>query len=194
MEAEQADSGQAGAEDSGATAASGVERAAYALALAAELLQSADRKNSESDYADVIALSRDCMRVASSAVLFLDDKVAPDLETSCTYLRERYGDAFQVSEWQEVERLSGTGLAARVAGIFGIGAGKERLQKDAEKALQSAARFFGAASAIVGEQVKEQEGAAEEGGEQEGGGQGELAQEEEEQPAGPEEELFGEAS
>ena len=176
------------------------ERAAYALSAAAGLLESAERKNSESDYGETITLARDSMRIASSAVLFLDGKVAPDLETSCRYLREKYGDVVKVEEWQEVEQLSRIGVIGRLAGMFG---GAKRLQKDAEKALGAAARFFGATSAIVDQSVQGQK-AAEDAGEQEGGGQespeaggeGEVPAEEETeaQPAGPEEEPFGEAS
>ncbi len=169
MEAEQGDS----TSGEGSGEMSDTERAVQALSLAGEMLHSAELKNSESSYEEAIAFARDSMRLASSAVLFLDGKVAPDFDTSCRYLREKYGDMLHVDEWQEVEQLSKMGLAERIWGIFSAG---KRLQKDAEKALESAARFLGTVTAIV-------DGSAQEG---------EAA--EEEKPAAPKEELYGEAS
>jgi len=171
MEGEQRDSSQDDPEESGGMP--DTERAVHALSLAGEMLQSAESKSSESSYEEAIVLARDSMRLASSAVLFLDGKVASDLDTSCRYLSGKYGDVLNVDEWREVERMPGMELAQRLTSIFG---GRDRLRKDAEKALESAARFLGATTAIVDQSTQAEEG-----------------NESEARPA-PKERLFGEAS
>lgn len=168
-------------------------RAIYAISAAAELLQSAERKNAESSFEESIALSRDSMRMSSSAVLFLEGKVASDFESSIVYLQKRYDDIIPVAEWREVERLAKDNIHGRLSSL--IGGDRSMLEKDAAKALESAAKFFGATSAIV-------EGAAAASGQEGGARESEEGPDEEgavqvESPAFSQEgaeDVYGEAS
>lgn len=123
------------------------ERALYALSVAMEMLQFAEKKVSDSSFEDAIFHSRDSMRLASSAILFRDGLVAPDLESSCTYLKEKYGDALPLDEWREVEAIARTGPIEQITGFLGIG--KSRIADNAQKALDAAVRFVKASSALL---------------------------------------------
>ena len=123
------------------------ERAVYALSVAVEMLQSAEENATKSSFEDSLMQSRDSMRIASSAILFRDGFIAPDLESSCSYLKKKYGDALPLDEWKEVERIARTTLLDRITGFLGIGKG--RVESNAKKALDSAFRFINASNALI---------------------------------------------
>jgi len=152
-----------------------IGRVMVALSAALEFLQSAQQKAAESSYDDAIILSRDSMRAASSAILFKDGLMAADLESSCSYLKRRYGDSVQVSEWREVEALAQPSVMDSLAGIFGSRRGQR--EKDARRALECAARFVEATGTIIGEVFRAAAGAQ----------PGEEGQEAAEMPEGEEE-------
>jgi hypothetical protein len=162
-------------------------RAIYALSVAAELYESAEQKVAESSFEDSIGLSRDCMRLASSALLFQDGYIATDLDSSCGYLKKRYGGALPVTEWVAVEGMASERPADRILGIFGRGKGIP--EQNAKKALESAKRFLDAASEIIRPLVQE---LAKEMSEEPGEEQEELSDQAE--PIGQQDDEYGEAS
>ena len=87
------------------------------------------------------------MRIASSAILFRDGFIAPDLESSCSYLKKKYGGSFPLNEWKEVEAISNTSPLDRLVEVFGLG--KDRLEKNAKKALDAANKFLKISSELV---------------------------------------------
>jgi hypothetical protein len=161
-------------------------RAVYALSVAADLLASAESNNAESNFEESIALSRDSMRMASSAVIFLDGKVASDLESSCSYLKGKYDGIIPIDEWREVEAIARDSIPDRLGQLLG---GKRQLEKASSRALESAARFFGATSAIVGESAGEEAPEDESGAEEES-----VHAQIEELPSEEPEDNYGEAS
>lgn len=123
------------------------ERAAYALEVAAALLGTAMEMAEKSEYDEAIVSARDAMRMAGSALLFKDGLVSSDLGSSCSYLKKKYGDELPVSEWERVEALSKTSILDKLADF--LGSGKDRLEKDALQAMESAHRFLHASSILL---------------------------------------------
>ena len=123
------------------------ERAIYALSLAADLLRIAQEKLAESVFEETLAFSRDSMRVAGSAVLFLDGVVASDLDSSCAHIRQRYGDSIPIEGWRRVESLAKSNIVDAIGDVFGNR--KSRVEKNAKEALDAAEKFFYATSTVV---------------------------------------------
>jgi len=123
------------------------ERAVYALSLAADLLRLAQEKMADSVFEEAVAFSRDSMRVAGSAVLFMDGLVASDLESSCAHIRKRHGDSIPVEEWRRVESLAKSNLVDAIGDV--LGKRKARIEKNAKDALDAAERFLNATSTVV---------------------------------------------
>jgi|GEM_PF-2893068 len=172
-------------------------RAIYALSVAMELLESAQQKAAESGFEDAIILSRDSMRLASSALLFEDGYVATSLDSSCGYLKRRYGDSIPIAEWVAVEGMASGRPADSILRIFSRSKGSA--EQDAKKALESAGKFIGAASAIIRpiaqELAKEMSDMASDEPREEPDEPGEESgQSEAAAPQGQSEDIYGEAS
>jgi len=124
-------------------------RAFYAIITAAGILLEAKQKADESKFDEALALSRDSMRMASSAVLFRDGFVAADLGSSLAYLAKNYGDRIPVAEWKAVESLSKSSVVDRIGAIFGL-SDRTQLEKNVNLAIESADKFIGAAGDVLG--------------------------------------------
>jgi hypothetical protein len=123
------------------------ERAAYALEVAASLLGSAKEMAEKSSFDEAIVSARDSMRMAGSALLFKDGLVSTDLDSSCQYLAEKYGSELPVDEWRRVEQLTRTSFIDKLADIFG--SSKNRLEKNADLAMEAAHKFLSACSMLI---------------------------------------------
>ena len=122
------------------------ERAAYALEVAASLLGSAMEMIGKSSYDEAIISARDAMRMASSALLFKDGLISSDFNSSCDYLKKKYGDELPVADWIKVEQLTRTSLIDKLADILHT---KGRLEKNANVALEGAHKFLSACSILL---------------------------------------------
>jgi len=125
-----------------------VGQAQFALVTAAELLVEAKEKADDLKFGEALMLSRDAIRMASSAILFKDGLVAADFDSSYSYLTATYGDKIPIAEWKAVESLSRSSIVDRISAALGLG--KKGPENNAKKAIESATRFIEAAGALVG--------------------------------------------
>jgi hypothetical protein len=123
------------------------ERAVYAISVANELLLSAQKKASKSSFEEAIIESRDSMRIASSAILFRDGYIANDLESSCIYLKKKYGDVVPVDEWRFVESMVQSSPIDSL--VSKLGFGKTNREDQAKKAINAADRFISASGILL---------------------------------------------
>ncbi len=122
------------------------ERAIEALSIATELLVSAKEKADTGLFNESLILSRDSMRIASSAILFHDGLVAGDFDSCYGYLKKEYGKSVPLDEWKEVEKISGS-VESFLGRIFGRG--NKDIEKNAMISLDSAVRFLKISNEIV---------------------------------------------
>jgi len=90
-----------------------IDSALYALDAASELLNAAAEKLSQKDYTTAFSTSRDCMRIAISALLFRDGVIAPTFEATEEYLERHYPDKLPLKDWHSIENTctgEGSGL------------------------------------------------------------------------------------
>lgn len=123
------------------------ERAIYAISIAHDLLLSAQENASKSSFEEAIIESRDSMRIASSAILFRDGYIANDLESSCAYLKKKYGEVMPVDEWRLVEGMVRSGPIDQL--VSKLGFGKTNREDQAKKAINAADRFVSASGVIL---------------------------------------------
>jgi len=164
-------------------------RAFYAIITAASILIEAKQKADESKFDEALELTRDSMRLASSAVLFRDGFVAVDLSSSIEYLTKNYKDQIPVEEWKSVETTFKSSIVDKIGAIFGLG-NKAQLEKNVNLAIESADKFIGAAGEVLGpipEELLRNESA-------EGNSEDEQPEDSEEKNSPSAEEAVGEAS
>jgi len=123
------------------------ERAIYALSVAAQLLEEAKVQAEGSPSEETIIMARDSMRIACSAILFKDGYIAPDFDSSVTYLASKYGEKVPLAEWKTIEQMAKGSPLGKIAGFLGLGKGQA--QENAMKALEAAGRFLEASGALI---------------------------------------------
>jgi hypothetical protein len=123
------------------------ERAIYALTIAAQLLEEAKDQAEESVFEQTIIKARDSMRIACSAILFKDGFIAPDLDSSCNYLRKKYGERIPINEWKHVEQIAKGNPIEKISSFLGFG--KNTQQENAKKALEVAGKFLDASNSLI---------------------------------------------
>ena len=125
------------------------ERAIYALSVAAALLEEAKIQSEETASVETIIKARDSMRIACSAILFKDGYIAPDFDSSFSYLRSKYGEKVPLNEWKDIEQMAKASPLDRITNLLGLA--KDQGHKNAKKALESAGRFLEASGALITE-------------------------------------------
>ncbi len=122
--------------------------AILALQLAAESLGEARARFSRRDYTAALELSRNAMRLASSALLFRDGCVCPTLESASSYLAWRYPGSFPLDEWERLESIpieDSPGLYNMI--LSALGKLKKAGEQEATDALSAASIFIESARA-----------------------------------------------
>jgi hypothetical protein len=123
---------------------------AQAFSLAAEMLEIARERFSEGDLQAALDGSRDCIRLASSAILFRDGYVTDDFGKTVQYLSRRYDSIFPLREWERVEMtyLGSGGMYKMILKMMG-----KTIRSDQElvdEALTVAQRFVETARRELG--------------------------------------------
>jgi hypothetical protein len=116
--------------------------ALFALELASGMLDSARERFARQDYNGAFEESRNAVRMASSAILFRDGYVSDNLESTVSYLLQRYPGAFPVEGWQGLEDIpleDTPGLFNMV--LSAVGRLKKAGEQEASEALALAAAF-----------------------------------------------------
>ncbi|MFH1221580.1 MAG: hypothetical protein V1492_00680 [Candidatus Micrarchaeota archaeon] len=95
-------------------------KAVYALETAKEFIKNAEEDMLRNDYNSAYGNSLHAMRMASSAVMFLDGYIAQTLDSATYYLKEKYVQ-LPADEWRQIELDDPTkrGLADRFAEALG---------------------------------------------------------------------------
>ena len=125
--------------------------AVFALERASYMLESARERFGRRDYPGAFEESRNAIRMASSAMLFRDGYVSENLETTVSYLVQRYPGAFPVEEWQRLEDVpmeDTPGLYNMILGA--MGKIKKTGEQEAMEAMALADAFIGSARAEMG--------------------------------------------
>ncbi|MFH1394460.1 MAG: hypothetical protein ABII71_03685 [Candidatus Micrarchaeota archaeon] len=81
------------------------ENALFALAIAADLYESAKSRLESGDSRGSLSDSKNCIRMAASALLYKDGYMAASLETTIYYLEKNYSGMFPVQDWKIIEEL-----------------------------------------------------------------------------------------
>lgn len=77
-------------------------KAMHAIETAKELLEAAEEKLDNGEYQDAYGNALDSMRMASSALMFMDGEIAQTLETAAEYIQKRY-EKIPVDGWKDAE-------------------------------------------------------------------------------------------
>lgn len=118
-----------------------VETAFRALEAAAEMVAMASEKLEKKDYPGAFDQSRDAVRVAASALLFKDGRIAQTLEATSGYIDRRYPERFRLKDWHWMEKTvsgDGPGLLNMLIRAMGKGAG----EREARRAVDIATEFL----------------------------------------------------
>jgi len=96
-------------------------KAMHAIETAKELLEAADEKLDKGEYEDAYANALNSMRMASSALMFMDGEIAQTLETATEYIQKRYSKV-PVEGWKDAEYQDPMkkGLWERLLELFGF--------------------------------------------------------------------------
>jgi len=125
--------------------------ATAALATASDLLESARDCYARGDYATAFTDARDCMRMASSAILMRDGYVATTLEASVAYLESRYAGKVPVDSWERMETaFPGETIGVMNALMSALGKSRKPDRENTGEALGAAERFLASARTIIG--------------------------------------------
>lgn len=77
-------------------------KAMHAIETAKELLEAAEEKFDNGQYEDAYGNALNSMRMASSALMFMDGEIAQTLETAAEYIQKRY-EKVPVDGWKDAE-------------------------------------------------------------------------------------------
>lgn len=124
------------------------DSALYAVNAASEMLNEAADKLSQKDYASAFSASRDCMRIAASALLFRDGVIASTLEATTEYIQKIYPDKLPLKEWGNIEKVQ-TGEGPGIFNLIVKTVNKPLGESEAERALDIAARFIDTVKELV---------------------------------------------
>ncbi len=96
-------------------------KAMHAIETAKELLNSAEELLETGDYESAYGNALNAMRMASSALMFLDGQIAQTLETAVEYIKNTHSK-IPVDEWRDAEYQDPLkkGILNRLFEIFGI--------------------------------------------------------------------------
>jgi hypothetical protein len=120
-----------------------VAGALYAVTLAGDLLESAGDKFSRKDYPGAFEDSRNAMRLASSALLLRDGYVSDSLETTISYLFQRYPGELPLDEWHRFEEAAyGSGYGLYFMILKAMGKVKKTGEQEAYEAMSTAMAFI----------------------------------------------------
>jgi|GEM_PF-1765081 len=116
-------------------------KAMQAVETAKELLDAAEEKFEEGAYEDSYGNALNAMRMASSALMFMDGEIAQTLETAAEYIKKRYSkvpvDGWKIAEYQDPMKK---GLWQRLLELF-------RVRKKDDKAM--AIKVIGIAKTFI---------------------------------------------
>ncbi|MCI0503388.1 hypothetical protein L0Y65_01605 [Candidatus Micrarchaeota archaeon] len=122
-----------------------------ALALASDLLASAQERYARNDFSGAFEDSLNSVRAASAALLMQDGYVGDSLDATTAFLQKRYPGIFPVEEWLRLENTpieNGPGLYNMI--FSAMGKFKKSREQVARQAIRVAGVFISAAQSEMG--------------------------------------------
>lgn len=124
-------------------------RALESLEISRELLKNAERYFEEGRYLDAYNEALGAIRMSTAALMFIDGRIAPTLESATEYVREFYPQ-LNAEEWRRLELNSPQNRGAFVRIMDALGVKKTDESAEAGNAVTLARYFVAYADKAVG--------------------------------------------